>query len=66
MISLVQSVDVKKEEIHLETTETGVTADDLPRLVPDGYPRYHFFIFKHTHEGDYLESVGEYTCVYVL
>ena len=53
-----QAVDVAKERIYLVKTEASLTADDLPTVVPDGSPRYHFFIFKHTFEGDYQESVG--------
>lgn len=55
-----QSVDVKKEVINLERTETGVDANSLSELVPDSSPRYHLFSFKHTHEGDYQEAVGKH------
>jgi twinfilin-like protein len=51
------AVDVSKERIYLDTTESSMMADDLPQVVPDGFPRYHFFLFKHTFEGDYQESV---------
>ena len=47
-----------KERIYLDRTESSMTADGLPRVVPDGSPRYHFFLFKHTFEGDYQEGVG--------
>lgn len=53
-----QAVDVAKERIFLVKTEAELKADSLPTVVPDGSPRYHFFIFKHTFEGDYQESVG--------
>ena len=56
----VQAVDVSKERIYLDTTESSMMADDLPQVVPDGFPRYHFFLFKHTFEGDYQESVGTF------
>ncbi|GAA6221976.1 twinfilin-2 [Lates japonicus] len=49
-------LDVEKEIIelvHCNPTETR----DLPRRVPKDTPRYHFFLYKHSHEGDYLESV---------
>uniref|UniRef100_A0A3Q1BFM8 ADF-H domain-containing protein n=1 Tax=Amphiprion ocellaris TaxID=80972 RepID=A0A3Q1BFM8_AMPOC len=49
-------LDVEKETIelvHANPTETR----DLPRRVPKDTPRYHFFLYKHSHEGDYLESV---------
>ena len=54
----IQAVDVSKERIYLDVKESSMTADDLPDVVPDGCPRYHFFLFKHTFEGDYQESVG--------
>lgn len=31
---------------------------DLPKRIPKDAARYHFFRFKHSHEGDYLESIG--------
>ncbi|XP_062272053.1 twinfilin-2 isoform X2 [Scomber scombrus] len=49
-------LDVEKETIelvHSNPTETR----DLPCRVPKDTPRYHFFLYKHSHEGDYLESV---------
>lgn len=52
-----QKLDVEKEIIelvHSNPTET----PDLPRRVPKDTPRYHFFLYKHSHEGDYLESIG--------
>ena len=54
-----QAVDVSKERIYLDTSESTMSADDLPTVVPDGFPRYHFFLFKHSFEGDYQESVGK-------
>ena len=53
------SVDTKKEIIALE--EKGACdVKGLPKKVPENSPRYHLFVFKHTHEGDYLQSVGEF------
>ncbi|XP_059925022.1 twinfilin-2 isoform X1 [Gadus macrocephalus] len=49
-------LDVEKETIelvHANPTDTW----DLPGRVPTDTPRYHFFLYKHSHEGDYLESV---------
>lgn len=49
-------LDVDKETIelvHSNPTETR----ELPRRVPKDTPRYHFFLYKHSHEGDYLDSV---------
>ena len=55
-----QSIDIDKETICLEKS-CDVEIDDLPDQVPSDKPRYHFFLFKHTHEGDYLESIGRCT-----
>lgn len=49
---------MKKEEVRLERTENGVTANSLRDYIPDTSPRYHFFLFKHTFEGHHEESVG--------
>ncbi|RZF36094.1 hypothetical protein LSTR_LSTR010505 [Laodelphax striatellus] len=42
------------EELHA-TVE--VSLSGLPSLVPSQNARYHLFNFKHTHEGDVLESI---------
>lgn len=55
----IQSVDVKKEVINLELTKDDVDVNSLSGFVPENSPRYHLFYFKHTHEGDYQEAVGE-------
>ncbi|XP_077428470.1 twinfilin-2 isoform X2 [Vanacampus margaritifer] len=50
------SLDVERETVelvHSHHTET----QDLPCRVPKDTPRYHFFLYKHSHEGDYLESI---------
>ena len=57
IIYVFQRLDVQKETIelvHSNPTETR----ELPLRVPKDTPRYHFFLYKHSHEGDYLESVG--------
>ena len=57
LVFLLQRLDVEKETIelvHANPTDTR----DLPGRVPTDTPRYHFFLYKHSHEGDYLESVG--------
>ncbi|XP_052575124.1 toll-like receptor 9 isoform X3 [Peromyscus californicus insignis] len=49
-------LDLERETIELVHTEpTNVT--QLPSRVPRDAARYHFFLYKHTHEGDSLESV---------
>ena len=55
-------MEVSKERIYLDDSKSQMQADDLPAEVPDGFPRYHFFLFKHSFEGDYQESIG--TCIY--
>ena len=49
---------MKAERILLVRKEEAVDADSLSQLVPEGEGRYHFFQFKHTHEGDYQEAIG--------
>ncbi|KAM7422788.1 hypothetical protein PAMA_010705 [Pampus argenteus] len=49
-------LDTEKETIELVHSNPTDTRD-LPRRVPKDTPRYHFFLYKHSHEGDYLESV---------
>ena len=55
---------MSKERIYLDTKKESMTADGLPGVVPDGHPSYHFFLFKHTFEGDYQESIG--TCTWCV
>lgn len=50
------SVDTKAEIINLEE-KGSCSVEDLPKKVPENAPRYHLFLFKHTHEGDSLASV---------
>ncbi|XP_029636633.1 twinfilin-1 [Octopus sinensis] len=57
LITYVQiSIDIERERICLET-EADIDVSSLPMKVPDNHARYHFFIFKHTHEGDFIESI---------
>ena len=54
-----QKLDLERETIELVHTEPTDVAQ-LPSRVPRDAARYHFFLYKHTHEGDPLESVGEW------
>ncbi|XP_038637018.1 twinfilin-1-like [Scyliorhinus canicula] len=56
-LSYVQlKIDFNQETINLaDTTHTEI--GDLPKRVPKDSARYHFFRYKHSHEGDYLESI---------
>ena len=47
-----------EEKIHLVTTGD-ISINKLASKVPEDSARYHLFNFKHTHEGDYMESVGK-------
>ena len=58
LIYFTQSIDVDKEVINLEKS-CELETSQLAGEVPSDKPRYHFFVFKHTHEGDYLESIGK-------
>lgn len=48
---------MKNETIILANT-LDTELKDLPKRVPKDAARYHFFLYKHTHEGDYLESIS--------
>lgn len=49
-------LDQEKETIDLvHTKHTDI--QDLPARIPKDTARYHFFLYKHSHEGDYLESI---------
>lgn len=54
-----QKLDLERETIELVHTEPTDMAQ-LPARVPREAARYHFFLYKHTHEGEPLESVGEW------
>lgn len=57
-----QSLDIPAEKINLEMADnTDITS--LASRVPDESARYHVFTYKHTHEGDYTESIGEYLVI---
>lgn len=50
------SLDIPAEKINLEMADnTDITS--LASRVPDESARYHVFTYKHTHEGDYTESI---------
>ncbi|KAI5094151.1 twinfilin-1 [Silurus meridionalis] len=54
-IKLNEEIDFPKECIKLSSTAP-TELHDLPKRIPKDAARYHFFLYKHTHEGDYLES----------
>ncbi|KAM9389624.1 twinfilin-1 [Phaethornis superciliosus] len=49
-------IDMKNETIMLANT-LHTELKDLPKRIPKDAARYHFFLYKHSHEGDYLESI---------
>ncbi|XP_018049275.1 PREDICTED: twinfilin isoform X2 [Trachymyrmex septentrionalis] len=49
-------IELEEEKIHL-VTACDVSLDKLPTKVPSDAARYHLYNFKHTHEGDYTESI---------
>ncbi|MGH0137318.1 UNVERIFIED_CONTAM: hypothetical protein FKN15_069954, partial [Acipenser sinensis] len=49
-------IDFQNETIVLAST-TPTEIKDLPKRIPKDSARYHFFLYKHSHEGDYLESI---------
>lgn len=52
-------IDAEHEVIRLCSTEP-TEVKDLPMMIPKDSARYHFFLYKHSHEGDYLQSTGEW------
>ncbi|XP_063218013.1 twinfilin [Bacillus rossius redtenbacheri] len=49
-------IDLDEEKVHLSDTGD-VSLAKLPGKVPTDCARYHLYNFKHTHEGDYLETL---------
>ncbi|KAM3878184.1 twinfilin-2-like [Diretmus argenteus] len=60
-------LDTDKETIELVHTKPTET-HELPYRIPTDSPRYHFFIFKHSHQGQlqealvFIYSMPGYTC----
>ncbi|XP_034264739.1 twinfilin-1-like isoform X3 [Pantherophis guttatus] len=55
-IKISEQIDMNNEIIVLART-LPTEIKDLPRRIPKNSARYHFFLYKHSHEGDYLESI---------
>ncbi|KAG8436121.1 hypothetical protein GDO86_007290 [Hymenochirus boettgeri] len=49
-------LDIEKETVDLVHTKH-TEIKDLPSRIPQDSARYHFFLYRHSHEGDHLESV---------
>jgi len=50
------SIDIKNETINLDNC-VDTDAGTLNSRFPSDHARYHLFLYKHSHEGDYLESI---------
>lgn len=48
-------IDLQEEKIHI-VNAANIALAELPKQIPEDHARYHLYLFKHTHEGDYLES----------
>lgn len=57
---MLQKLDVEKETIELVHTKPTET-QELPCRIPKDSPRYHFFIFKHSYQGQLQEALGQCT-----
>lgn len=55
---VLQRVDVEKETIELVHTKPTET-HELPYRIPMDSPRYHFFNFKHSHQGQLQEALSQ-------
>lgn len=49
------SIEQQEEQIHL-VKAAQIDVAKLASQVPSDHARYHLFLFKHSHEGDYMES----------
>lgn len=49
------SIDLEKEEIHISNADN-IEITQLTSKVPTDHARFHIYLFKHSYEGDYLES----------
>ena len=57
--SFLKSIDINSEEVLLQNSLESVGPNDLSAHISDTNPRYDFYLYKHTHEGDYMESIGK-------
>lgn len=48
-------IDLEKEEIHV-TKADNIDVHKLGAQVPTDHARFHIFLFKHSYDGDWLES----------
>ncbi|KAA0707795.1 Twinfilin-2 Twinfilin-1-like protein [Triplophysa tibetana] len=55
-IKITERVDTKRETIELVHT-TPTETRELPSRIPTDCPRYHFFVYKHAHQGQATEAI---------
>jgi twinfilin-like protein len=48
-----------KEVVNIAISES-CDAHSVARTIPDDHARYHIFNFKHDHEGNSMESLGQF------
>ncbi|XP_059816421.1 twinfilin-1-like [Hypanus sabinus] len=56
LLALLQRLDTEQEVITLVSERT-IGLEDLPSQVPADSPRWHFFLYTHSHEGQTLDSL---------
>ncbi|XP_051546238.1 twinfilin-1-like [Myxocyprinus asiaticus] len=56
-LNYVQLIINFEEELIMLSNTDATEVKDLPKRIPKDAARYHFFLYKHSHEGDYLESI---------
>lgn len=49
------NIELEKEEIHI-TKADNIDVHKLSAQVPNDHARFHIFLFKHSYDGDWLES----------
>ena len=58
MLNSFQSLDLANERFVLENCDD-TNINTLASKIPTDKGRFHVFTYKHTHEGDYMESIGK-------
>jgi hypothetical protein len=58
IFDILKTVDTEAEQIELRFAGD-CSVEEISGKTPEDHPCYSFFLFKHTHEGDYLESIGK-------
>lgn len=54
----IQALDLENERVLLEDSKD-VEAGSLSAEISLDNARYHFFLYKYTHEAEYLENIGQ-------